>query len=127
MSSSEVNGDADGVYEKVQEYYGKTLTSTKDLATDACCVLDEESKQIRKLLKNVHPEVTDRFYGCGSPVPPLLEGKTVLDLGCGTGRDCFLASQLGTLRRRVYMAAYVIASGYESYQWEKRAKLSELT
>eukprot|EP01138_Halocafeteria_seosinensis_P003437 gb/GECG01003513.1/.p1 GENE.gb/GECG01003513.1/~~gb/GECG01003513.1/.p1 ORF type:complete len:365 (+),score=61.96 gb/GECG01003513.1/:1-1095(+) len=94
MSSSEVNGDADGVYEKVQEYYGKTLTSTKDLATDACCVLGEESKQIRKLLKNVHPEVTDRFYGCGSPVPPLLEGKTVLDLGCGTGRDCFLASQL---------------------------------
>ena len=39
-------------------------------------------------------EILDRFYGCGSPLPPLLEGMTVLDLGCGTGRDVFIASKL---------------------------------
>jgi SAM-dependent methyltransferase len=36
----------------------------------------------------------DRFYGCGSPLPPALAGATVLDLGCGSGRDCYLLSRL---------------------------------
>ena len=42
----------------------------------------------------MHPEVRDRFYGCGSPIPPDLTGATVLDLGCGSGRDCYVLSQL---------------------------------
>ena len=49
---------------------------------------------LRKLLEDVHPEVKDRFYGCGSPLPPALEGMTVLDLGCGSGRDVYLLSRL---------------------------------
>jgi len=36
----------------------------------------------------------ERFYGCGSPLPPALQGCTVLDLGCGSGRDCYLLSRL---------------------------------
>nr|HPO24131.1 methyltransferase domain-containing protein [Arenimonas sp.] len=36
----------------------------------------------------------DRFYGCGSPIPAALNGCTVLDLGCGTGRDVYLLSRL---------------------------------
>ncbi len=46
------------------------------------------------ILDRIHPEVTARFYGCGSPIPPLLEGMTVLDLGCGAGRDAYLLSGL---------------------------------
>ncbi len=34
------------------------------------------------------------FYGCGSPIPPALEGATMLDLGCGTGRDVYICSKL---------------------------------
>jgi len=49
----------------------------------------------------VHPEVRERFYGCGSPLPPALEAMTVLDLGCGTGRDAFLLSRLVGERGRV--------------------------
>ena len=39
------------------------------------------------------PPVLARFYGCGSPIPPLLAGCTALDLGCGTGRDVYVMSQ----------------------------------
>jgi len=78
----------------VQEYYGKTLAGSKDLKTSACCSLESVPERHRRILAEIEPEILDRFYGCGSPLPPALEGCTVLDLGCGTGRDVFLASRL---------------------------------
>ncbi len=82
------------ITESVQDYYGKVLSSSKDLKTSACCTLDAMPLHLRRLLKDLHPEVLERFYGCGSPLPPALDGCTVLDLGCGSGRDCFLLSRL---------------------------------
>ncbi|MDR1013693.1 MAG: methyltransferase domain-containing protein [Coriobacteriales bacterium] len=80
---------------QVRDYYGSTLQGSKDLKTSACCCApDSASPEVREVLALVAPEVLERFYGCGSPLPPLLEGCTVLDLGCGTGRDCFVASKL---------------------------------
>lgn len=35
-----------------------------------------------------------RYYGCGLVVPELLENCRILDLGCGSGRDCYMLSQL---------------------------------
>jgi ubiquinone/menaquinone biosynthesis C-methylase UbiE len=35
-----------------------------------------------------------KFYGCGSPIPNGIQGATVLDLGSGSGRDCFIASAI---------------------------------
>lgn len=82
------------VSESVQNYYGQVLKSSQDLKTSACCTLDAMPKFLRPLLADVHPEVVARFYGCGSPLPPALEGCAVLDLGCGSGRDCYLLSRL---------------------------------
>ncbi len=76
--------------ESVSEFYGKTVKRTEDLAYDACCVADYTSEH----LANITDEVKERRYGCGSPLPELLAGCTVLDLGCGAGIDCFIASQL---------------------------------
>jgi SAM-dependent methyltransferase len=80
--------------ETVKEYYGKTLAGSKDLKTSACCSIESVPEPHRRILAEIEPEILDRFYGCGSPLPPALEGCTVLDLGCGTGRDVFLASRL---------------------------------
>jgi ubiquinone/menaquinone biosynthesis C-methylase UbiE len=80
--------------ESVKNYYGKVLGSSKDLKTSACCSAEAMPAHLRPIVSMIHPEVLDKFYGCGSPIPSALEGKTVLDLGSGTGRDCYILSKL---------------------------------
>ena len=80
-------------HEQLKEYYGKTLQHSDDLATNACCCAPPPPA-LRAILAQLDPEIVDRFYGCGSPIPPLLEGCTALDLGCGTGRDVYILSRL---------------------------------
>jgi ubiquinone/menaquinone biosynthesis C-methylase UbiE len=82
------------IIESVKDYYGKQLQSKNDLLSGACCALDKPPAEIRAILPLIADEIQDRFYGCGSPLPPILEGMTVLDLGCGTGRDVYVASKL---------------------------------
>ncbi len=78
----------------IREYYGQTLSRSSDLKTSACCPTEAMPAHLRPLLADIHPDISARFYGCGSPLPPVLGGCTVLDLGCGTGRDAYLLSRL---------------------------------
>ena len=80
--------------EVVKEYYGKHLKSSKDLKTSACCDCAELPAHLQPLLANVHPEVAAKYYGCGIVVPAELEGRRVLDLGSGSGRDTYILAQL---------------------------------
>ncbi len=80
--------------EEVKNYYGNVLKSSNDLKTTACCATDRLPDEIQSIIKNIEPEILDKFYGCGSPIPKLLNNCTVLDLGCGTGRDVYIVSKL---------------------------------
>src|SRR5947208_4070828 len=84
---------APSVTESVQDYYGRVLKSSADLKTSACCLAESLPAHVAAVLDDVHPEVKERFYGCGSPIPPGIAGTTVLDLGCGSGRDCYVLSK----------------------------------
>ena len=55
-----------------------------------CCPVDYNPEH----LKVIPQEVIDRDYGCGDPSKYLREAETVLDLGSGTGKICFIAAQV---------------------------------
>ncbi|XP_056136667.1 arsenite methyltransferase [Lampris incognitus] len=83
------------IHADVKDYYGKVLKKTSDLKSNACVTPTLPIPAfIHQALKKVHPEVTARYYGCGLVVPESLEGCRILDLGSGSGRDCFMLSQL---------------------------------
>jgi arsenite methyltransferase len=82
------------IQEGVRQYYGSTLSSSADLRTSACCDATAVPETLRPLLAGIHPQVLERYYGCGLVAPEQLEGLRVLDLGCGAGRDVYLLAQL---------------------------------
>src|SRR5205809_819357 len=69
----------------------------KERANKLCCPVDYKSKY----LKVIPQEVIERDYGCGDPSKYLREGETVLDLGSGTGKICFIAAQVVGPKGRV--------------------------
>ena len=77
----------------VQDYYGKQLTGSADLQTNACCD-QAPPEHLKPLLAQLHDEVVSRYYGCGLVAPEHLEGMRILDLGSGSGRDVYLLSAL---------------------------------
>jgi arsenite methyltransferase len=55
-----------------------------------------------KALLNVIPdEILERDYGCGDPSRYIREGETVVDLGSGSGKACYIVSQIVGARGRV--------------------------
>lgn len=80
--------------EAVKEYYGKVLQHSDDLKTDACCTDINIPVYLKKAMAAVHDEVSARYYGCGLVMPQHLEGMRILDLGSGSGRDCYVLAQL---------------------------------
>ncbi len=82
------------MYEDVKDYYGKRLQTSSDLQTNACCTDANMPRYLKTALTNVHDEVLAKYYGCGLVLPEALEGVRILDLGSGSGRDCYVLSQL---------------------------------
>ena len=62
----------------------------KEPVEKLCCPVEYESEY----LKAIPQEVIERDYGCGDPSRYLREGESVLDLGSGAGKICFIAAQI---------------------------------
>jgi len=71
----------------VRERYS---AAAKQREVELCCPVDYDTQY----LKVIPQEVIDRDYGCGDPSKYVLPGETVLDLGSGGGKICFIATQV---------------------------------
>ena len=91
--AEEGKDEAEQKHAWTEHYYSQVLQKSSDLKTDACCT-PLVDKTLIPYLKNIHPDITSSYYGCGLVIPKVLRGKRILDLGCGTGRDVYLLSQL---------------------------------
>jgi SAM-dependent methyltransferase len=71
----------------VKERYGQAALAQEP---QLCCPVDYDPQY----LAIIPEEVLAKDYGCGDPSKYLNPGETVLDLGSGTGKICFIASQV---------------------------------
>lgn len=85
----------------IRDYYGRVLQRSSHLKTDACCTPNGVPPYLKSIVEQLDDAIVERYYGCGSPIPTAIEGCTVLDLGCGTGRDAFICSKLAGPHGRV--------------------------
>ncbi len=79
--------------ENSRDYYGRVLTGSDDLKTDACCTTEAPPPAIMDAMRRVHEDVRARYYGCGLVSPQAIGGAHILDLGSGSGQDAYILAQ----------------------------------
>ena len=62
----------------------------KEVQPALCCPVDYDTS----LLALLPQEIIEKDYGCGDPSRYVRSGDTVLDLGSGAGKICYMAAQL---------------------------------
>ena len=82
------------VDQAVRDRYG---AAAHEAEPALCCPVDYDARY----LKALPAEILERDYGCGDPSKWVGEGETVLDLGSGGGKICYIASQVVGPRGRV--------------------------
>lgn len=71
----------------VRERYSAAAQQTE---AALCCAVEYP----QDLLEVIPEEILERDYGCGDPSPFVKPGDTVVDLGSGGGKLCYIAAQL---------------------------------
>ena len=70
--------------------YDRYAAAAQQVEPALCCPIEYGAD----FLSVIPDEVIDRDYGCGDPTPYVEPGDTVLDLGSGGGKLCFIAAQI---------------------------------
>ncbi|MCM2373963.1 methyltransferase domain-containing protein [Aporhodopirellula aestuarii] len=77
--------------------YQRYAAAAQAVEPALCCPVEYSTD----LLKVIPEEIIERDYGCGDPTPFVRSGETVLDLGSGGGKLCYIAAQVVGPKGRV--------------------------
>ena len=77
--------------------YQRYAAASQRVEPALCCPVDYSPN----LLAAIPDEIIEKDYGCGDPTPFVKEGETVLDLGSGGGKLCYIAAQIVGANGRV--------------------------
>eukprot|EP00823_Brevimastigomonas_motovehiculus_P003241 TRINITY_DN195_c0_g1_i1.p1 TRINITY_DN195_c0_g1~~TRINITY_DN195_c0_g1_i1.p1 ORF type:complete len:456 (-),score=147.78 TRINITY_DN195_c0_g1_i1:276-1568(-) len=86
------SSSSSSIHEDVREFYVERLKNNTLQSNTTCSTV--MPTHMKKALALVPTEISSTYMGCGSPLPSGVKGLTVLDLGCGSGRDCYAAAAL---------------------------------
>lgn len=70
--------------------YERYAAASQKVEPALCCPV----QYVGQYLKAIPQEVIDKDYGCGDPSIYVNEGDTVLDLGSGAGKLCYIMAQV---------------------------------
>jgi arsenite methyltransferase len=76
--------------EHEQSIHSRYAQAARQVQNELCCAVQYD----RDLLAAIPDEILHRDYGCGDPTPFVRAGDTVLDLGSGGGKVCYIAVQI---------------------------------
>jgi arsenite methyltransferase len=76
--------------EHERSVYSRYADAARQVEGQLCCAVAYD----QKLLAAIPDEIIERDYGCGDPTPFVRPGETVLDLGAGGGKVCYIAAQI---------------------------------
>lgn len=77
--------------------YERYANAANQVEPALCCPTEYSAD----FLSMIPDEILERDYGCGDPTPFVQEGETVLDLGSGGGKLCYILAQVVGRRGRV--------------------------
>ena len=87
LTAAESNGHVVNHEAAVLQRYGKAAQEV-----EACLCLPVGYD--KSLLKVIPDEIIEKDYGCGDPSRYIKPGETVLDLGSGSGKACYIICQI---------------------------------
>ncbi|MGK7938646.1 MAG: methyltransferase domain-containing protein [Crocosphaera sp.] len=86
VTSQSVNSPSYDIEKTVLDRYQE---GAKVQQPSLCCPTEYEGNYLDILPQ----EIIEKDYGCGDPTRYIAEGETVLDLGSGTGKNCYILAQ----------------------------------
>ena len=84
---SAIGGTGDNVEAAVLQRYG---AAAQEVEQCLCLPVSYD----KNLLEVIPHEIIDKDYGCGDPSRYVRQGETVLDLGSGSGKACYILAQI---------------------------------
>jgi ubiquinone/menaquinone biosynthesis C-methylase UbiE len=82
------------VEQTVRERYTR---GAREPEPSLCCAVEYDPAYLQAIPR----EIIERDYGCGDPTRHVVPGESVLDLGSGAGKLCFIAAQVAGPSGRV--------------------------